>query len=110
MRSFGTNNRLRVGAALAAGALLAAASPKAGAQAPAGSEATDTARSAAAVAVIPRPVRLTPSPGHSVLTRRERKDAADFRARLATHLRRLDALDVNYRPLDAPRGRTASEP
>jgi len=28
-------------------------------------------------------------------------DYAEFRARLATHLRRLDALGVNYRPLDA---------
>jgi hexosaminidase len=38
-----------------------------------------------------------------VWTPRERKDFADFRDRLATHLRRLDALDVNYRPLDGPR-------
>jgi hexosaminidase len=34
-----------------------------------------------------------------------RKDFTDFRRRLDTHLRRLDALDVNYRPLDGPRGR-----
>jgi len=27
-------------------------------------------------------------------------DYAEFRARLSTHLRRLDALGVNYRPLD----------
>jgi hexosaminidase len=30
-------------------------------------------------------------------TPRERKDFADFRARLGTHLVRLDFLDVNYR-------------
>lgn len=29
-----------------------------------------------------------------------RKDYGDYLARLAAHLRRLDALDVNYRPLD----------
>lgn len=34
-----------------------------------------------------------------VWTPRERKDYADFSARLATHLRRLAILDVNYRPL-----------
>lgn len=32
-------------------------------------------------------------------TPRERKDFADFRARLDTHLARLTILDVNYRPL-----------
>jgi hexosaminidase len=31
-------------------------------------------------------------------TPRELKDFADFRARLGPHLRRLDALDVRYRP------------
>ena len=35
---------------------------------------------------------------------RERKDFANFRARLRRHFGRLDALDVNYRPLDGPRG------
>ena len=34
-----------------------------------------------------------------------RKDYPDFLRRLDPHLRRLDALDVNYRPLDGPRGR-----
>jgi hexosaminidase len=38
-----------------------------------------------------------------VWTARERRDFTDFSARLATHLRRLDALDVAYRPLDGPR-------
>ena len=33
-----------------------------------------------------------------VWTPREGKDFADFRRRLGAHLRRLDALDVNYRP------------
>ncbi len=33
-----------------------------------------------------------------VWTPRARRDLADFRVRLATHLRRLDALGVNYRP------------
>ena len=32
-----------------------------------------------------------------VWTPKERKDFADFRSRLDTHLKRLDALDVNYR-------------
>ncbi len=32
-------------------------------------------------------------------TPREGRDFADFRRRLVAHLRRLDALDVNYRPL-----------
>ena len=35
-------------------------------------------------------------------TPRERKDFADFRARLETHLVRLGILDVNYRPLARP--------
>ena len=39
-----------------------------------------------------------------VWTPRERKDFPDFLHRLGTHLQRLDALDVNYRPLDGPRG------
>jgi hexosaminidase len=34
-----------------------------------------------------------------VWTPRDRKDFTDFTARLATHLRRLSILDVNYRPL-----------
>jgi hexosaminidase len=36
-------------------------------------------------------------------TARDRKDLADFHGRLATHLERLDALDVNYRRPDPPR-------
>ena len=36
-------------------------------------------------------------------TPKERKDFADFRARLTAHLRRLEALDVSFRPLDGPR-------
>jgi hexosaminidase len=39
-----------------------------------------------------------------VWTPRERKDFADFTRRLAPHERRLDMLDVNYRPLAGPRG------
>ncbi|MBO0890130.1 MAG: beta-N-acetylhexosaminidase [Acidothermales bacterium] len=34
---------------------------------------------------------------------RERRSFDGFSARLASHLARLDALDVNYRPLDGPR-------
>jgi N-acetyl-beta-hexosaminidase len=30
------------------------------------------------------------------------RDYADFRARLETHLRRLKALDVNFRKVDRP--------
>ena len=40
-----------------------------------------------------------------VWTPAERKDYADFVTRLRTHVRRLDALDVNYRPLEGPRWR-----
>ena len=36
-------------------------------------------------------------------TARNRKDFASFTARLAQHLARLDALDVNFRPLEGPR-------
>ena len=39
-----------------------------------------------------------------VWTARERKDFADFTTRLRSHFRRLDALDVNYRPLEGRRG------
>ena len=39
-----------------------------------------------------------------VWTPRARKDFADFTRRLAPHERRLDMLDVNYRPLAGPRG------
>ena len=35
----------------------------------------------------------------AVWTPRDRKDFADFTARLATHLQRLSILDVNFRPL-----------
>jgi hexosaminidase len=35
-------------------------------------------------------------------TPKDRKDFADFSARLVPHLQRLQALDVNYRPLDKP--------
>lgn len=33
----------------------------------------------------------------------EKRDYSDFLSRLKTHLKRLDALKVNYRPLDGPR-------
>lgn len=36
-------------------------------------------------------------------TPRQQRDARDLRERLAAHERRLDALGVNYRPLDGPR-------
>ena len=37
------------------------------------------------------------------------RDFAEFEPRLREHLRRLDALQVNYRPLDGPtRGQRAS--
>lgn len=39
----------------------------------------------------------------AVWSPRERRSFDDFSARLALHLARLDALDVNYRPLDGPR-------
>jgi hexosaminidase len=35
-------------------------------------------------------------------TQKDRKDFADFSARLVPHLQRLQALDVNYRPPDKP--------
>jgi hexosaminidase len=38
----------------------------------------------------------------AVWTPLDRKDYADYRARLDAHLRRLDALDVNYRKPDMP--------
>jgi hexosaminidase len=43
-----------------------------------------------------------PALAETTWTPRERKDFADFRARLTTHLERLNALDVNYRPPAAP--------
>jgi hexosaminidase len=36
-------------------------------------------------------------------TARNRKDFSSFSARLTRHLARLDALDVNFRPLDGLR-------
>ena len=36
-------------------------------------------------------------------TPRDRRDFANFSARLTQHLERLDALDVNYRPIEGPR-------
>jgi hexosaminidase len=37
-----------------------------------------------------------------VWTPAENKDYQDFESRLNTHLKRLDAVGVNYRPLDGP--------
>jgi hexosaminidase len=45
--------------------------------------------------VFPRLVALS----EVAWTPKEEKDVANFRARLAQHLTRLSALDVNYRPL-----------
>ncbi len=55
----------------------------------------------------PRKVEYMAFPRMSALaevvwTPAELKDYADFRARLETHLLRLKALDVNFRPLDPP--------
>lgn len=39
----------------------------------------------------------------AVWSQRERRSYEDFSARLGAHLQRLDAMDVNYRPLGGPR-------
>jgi len=36
----------------------------------------------------------------AIWTRKDRRDFGDFMQRMGPHLKRLDALDVNYRKLD----------
>ncbi|MEJ5310606.1 MAG: hypothetical protein WHX52_12610 [Anaerolineae bacterium] len=56
------------------------------------------------IVIVPAPSRVVPGEGTFVLmpvwTPAEGRDYADFLARLAVHLRRLDGLNVHYHPLE----------